>query len=161
VVGLKDEAATLGGVQLGQDCGLNFFKRSVGPEQDIHVAAKTNAMPKLTSQLDDVQAGLGFERIVSVHADFGKILEDLTHVSATVVNHRQVVPVAFVDKGLNARLEVLPPEGGRKEHPLPVGHVAPDDDAVQHSLCGLDLRLQEFERKGADALHETGDFVRI
>ena len=120
-----------------------FFFGSAGPELDVHVAAEADAVAKAPAKVDDVQPGFGLERVIGVHADLDKILEDAIHVAAAVIDHGQAVDVALIDQRLHARLEVLPPEYRREQHSFLVGHVSPDHHAVQEAARGLDLPAQD------------------
>ena len=64
---------------------------------------KRDAVAVLPPQLDDVQPGLGLERIVGVDADLDEVVEDPPDVAAAVVDDRQAVGVALVHDGLDAR----------------------------------------------------------
>ena len=117
--------------------------------------------PKAPPQVDRIQTGLVFQRIVSIDADLDKVLEDAIHIAAAMIDHRQTVAMALVDHGLDAGLEVLAPEAGREEHAFLVSHVAPDNDARQSALHGLDLCAENAQVELMQARNEAGDSIGI
>ena len=58
-------------------------------------------------------------------------------------------------------LEILPPVVRREEHVLAIGHVAPDDHAVEQPAGGLDLGLGQPQGELADPLDEAADLVGV
>src|ERR1019366_9551127 len=161
VVRLEDEPASLGGIQFGEDGGLDLLFCSVRPKQHIHVSAETHAMAELAAKGNNVQARFGFQRIVGVNANLNEVPKNLAGIAAAMVDHRQAMLVALIDEGLDARLEVLPPKVGGEEHPVFVGDVAPHHHAVQHAARSRDLGFQDSERKRVDAFDETRDVIRV
>src|SRR5512141_391822 len=91
VVGLEDEAAALGGVELRQDDPPQLILRALGPCQDVHIAAEGDPVSVLPPQLDDVQPGLGLERVIGVDPGLDEVAEDRPDVAAAVIDHGQPV----------------------------------------------------------------------
>ena len=161
MIGLEDVTAAFGRVQLAQDDGLEFFFVLVRPFDDIHVAAKGDLVAVLAAQVHDIQARFGFQRVVGVHAQFDEIPKDAFDVAAAVVDDRQAGIVAGIDHGFEARFVVFAPIVGREKDVFAIGHVAPDDHAIDQSIGGFDLGFDQLQRPLVGALDETAHLLWI
>ena len=141
VIRLKDQPTSFGCVQFAQHDPLEFLLALVRPIQHIHVAAERDGVTNLPSEIHDVQPSLGLQGIVGVHANLDEIGQDALHIPTPVIDDGEPVRVTHIDDRLHAGLEHPAPIRWRKEQVLPVGHVPPDDHAVQQSIRGSDLRL--------------------
>ena len=161
VVGHEDVAAAIGRPQAVQDLATDLVGVAALPDAHVAVAAERQPVAQALAQLDDVQVGLGLQRVVAVEADLDHVLEVAVGVAAAVVDDGQAVRVGQLDDARHGRLEVLAPVGGAHEEALAVGHVTPDDQAVQQAVGGLDLGLGDLVAELADAQQLLPEALRV
>ena len=148
---MEDVATAFRGVELAQHLPADGLAVAAFPDPDVAVAAEADAVAELAAQLHGVQGSLGFERVVSVNAHLNEVGEDRLYVAAAVVDNRQVSGVGGRGHLGNPRLEILAPVARRHEGGFLVGHVAPDNEAIQQAPARLDLGLRHLQVERAEA----------
>jgi len=95
-----------------------------------------------------------FDKMIAVR---DKIAKNAPDVAAAVIDDRQVVRVTHVDDGLHDRFKVSAPIVRREKQVLAIGHVSPDDHAIQQAAGGLDLGPGQLDGERAGFINKEFD----
>ncbi len=106
---MNNVATTFCSVQFAEHHSLDLFLRAMRPGDDVQIAAETDLVSVLPTQGDDIHPRFRFKRIVGIHPDVNEILKDPPDVSASVIDDRKSVRVAFLDNRFDNGLEASSP----------------------------------------------------